>query len=83
MLRLTKIVKCHPNLSIFTVFLKYRNCMSKIRKLKVTDYAALRQGLAMEYMTYSFFNEIHDILYIAQSMRQVGMEECSPDLICF
>ena len=31
------------NLSIFTVFLKNRNFISKIRRSKVTDYAALKQ----------------------------------------
>ena len=34
-----KVVK---HLSIFTVFLKNRNFISKIRISKVTDYAALR-----------------------------------------
>ena len=36
-----KMVKCLPELSIFTVFLKNRNFISKIRISKVTDYAAL------------------------------------------
>ena len=37
-----KMVKCLPELSIFfTVFLKKRNFISKIRISKVTDYAAL------------------------------------------
>ena len=35
------MVKCLPNLSIFTVFLKNRNFIFKIRISKVTDYAAL------------------------------------------
>ena len=36
-----KMVKCLPNMSIFIVFLKNRNFISKIRISKVTDYAAL------------------------------------------
>ena len=35
------MVKCYLNLSIFTVFLKNRNFISKIKRSKVTDYAAL------------------------------------------
>ena len=40
-LRFMKMVKIYLNLSIFTVFLKNRNLISKIRTSKVTDYAAL------------------------------------------
>ena len=36
-----KMVTVYLNLSIFAVFLKNRNIISKIRKSKVTDYAAL------------------------------------------
>ena len=36
-----KIVKCLPEFEYFTVFLKNRNFISKIRISKVTDYAAL------------------------------------------
>ena len=40
--RFTKMVKnIYVNLSIFTVFLKNRNFTSKIKRSKVTDYAAL------------------------------------------
>ena len=35
------MVKCLPELSIFTVFLTNRNFIYKIRRSKVTDYAAL------------------------------------------
>ena len=41
LLRFTKLVNVYLNLSIFTVFLKNRNFISKIRSSKVTDYAAL------------------------------------------
>ena len=33
------------NFSFFTVFLKNRNISSKIKRLKVTDYAALNKGV--------------------------------------
>ena len=39
--RFTKLVKCIPELSFFTVFLKNRNVSSKIKRSKFTDYAAL------------------------------------------
>ena len=35
------MVKCFIYLSIFAVFLKKKNIISKIRRPKVTDYAAL------------------------------------------
>ena len=38
------MVKCLPEFEYFTVFLKNRNFISKIRRSKVTDYAALRSG---------------------------------------
>ena len=37
-----KMVKCLPEFEYFTVFLKNRNFISKIRRSKVTDYAFLR-----------------------------------------
>ena len=40
-LRFMKMVNVYLNLSIFTVFLKNRNFISKIRRSKVTDYAVL------------------------------------------
>ena len=35
------MVNVYPNFSIFTLFLKNKNIISKIRRSKVTDYAAL------------------------------------------
>ena len=35
------MVKCLPELEYFTVFLKNKNIIFKIRRSKVTDYAAL------------------------------------------
>ena len=37
------------NLSIFTVFLKNKNIIFKIRRPKVTDYAALRESVYCAY----------------------------------
>ena len=36
------MVKCLPEFEYFTVFLKNRNFISKIRRSEVTDYAALK-----------------------------------------
>ena len=38
------MVKCLPEFEYFTVFLKNKNNIFKIRRSKVTDYAALRQN---------------------------------------
>ena len=38
-----KMVKCLPEFEYFTVFLKKRNFISKIRRSKVTYYAALKK----------------------------------------
>ena len=46
-----KKVKVYLNLSIFTVFLKNRNFISKIRISKVTDYAALSATRFMGIIT--------------------------------
>ena len=44
------MVKCLPEIEYFTVFLKNKNFISKIRISKVTDYAALKQA---NYITKS------------------------------
>ena len=49
---LTKMVKCLPEFEYFTVFLKNRNFISKIRRSKVTDYAALMKELS-QYTQYT------------------------------
>ena len=38
------------NLCIFTVFLKNKNIIFKIRRSKVTDYAALKVGLPVGFL---------------------------------
>ena len=42
---LRNLKNVYLNFSFFTVFLKNRNIISKIKKSKVTDYAALKQIL--------------------------------------
>ena len=39
------MVKCLPEFEYFTVFLKNKNISFKIKRSKVTDYAALRVHL--------------------------------------
>ena len=49
------------NFSFFTVFLKNRNISSKIKRSKVTDYAALRGRYAFENRNkeIKFVKQIH------------------------
>ena len=42
------MVKCLPDLSIFAVFLKNKNIIFKIRRSKVTDYAALKERICSQ-----------------------------------
>ena len=44
LLNFMKMVKCLPEFEYFTVFLKNRNFISKIRISKVTDYAVLSRN---------------------------------------
>ena len=43
LLRLTKLEKCIPQFCFFVVYLKNRSIISKIKRSKVTDYAALTE----------------------------------------
>ena len=43
------MVKCLPEFEYFTVFLKNKNIIFKIKRSKVTDYAALRFALYLNY----------------------------------
>ena len=45
------------NFSIFTAFLKNRNIISKMKRSKVTDYAALRLGKHTYFSKLFFFLE--------------------------
>ena len=51
-----KIVIFYLRLSIFTVFLKNRNIISKIRRSKVTDYAALKDKYCLARMEANLRN---------------------------
>ena len=46
------MVKCLPDLNIFTVFLKNKNIIFKIRRSKVTDYAALMTSLILMPLSF-------------------------------
>ena len=50
------------NFSFFTVFLKKRNISSKIKRSKITDYAALSGSLAALVPTNSFIIVIYDFI---------------------
>ena len=52
------MVNVHLNLSIFTVFLKNKNIIFKIRRSKVTDYAALNAVYIFNKKT-----NFHGVLY--------------------
>ena len=43
------------NFSIFTVFLKNRNIISKMKRSKVTDYAALKEGMCSAHGMETLF----------------------------
>ena len=45
LLRFMKMIKCLPEFEHFTVFLKIRNFISKIRRSKITNFAALKPVL--------------------------------------
>ena len=60
------MVKCLPDLSIFTEFLKNRNFIPKIKRSKVTDYAALR------FRTRNFFHVFTYIAYVKHVTRRAG-----------
>ena len=50
------MVKCLPDLSIFTVFLKNKNIIIKIRRSKVTEYAALKTLLQQGISEFVLFD---------------------------
>ena len=55
------MVNVYQNLSIFTVFLKNKNNISKNRRSKVTDYAALKD-YRLECARISILHQ-SDLLY--------------------
>ena len=59
LVRFTKMVL---NLSTFAVFLKNRNIISKIRRSKVTDNAALIESQFLKKITSSIFQREHSVI---------------------
>ena len=49
-----KKIKCIPKFSIFTLFLKNRNIISKMKRSKVTDYASLTNSVHHDFHSYLF-----------------------------
>ena len=76
------MVKCYLNLSIFTVFLKNRNFISKIRRSKVTDYAALRvkfqNGFNVRNIkeTSGFCHQVNKAATSLHSFRVTSIPSC-------
>ena len=50
LLRFTKMVKYLPEFEYFTVFLKNRNFISKTKRSKVTDSAALKSVIFFSFL---------------------------------
>ena len=65
------MVKCLHDFSYFTVFLKNRNISFKIKRSKVTDYAALKGVLEKNIIKKCFSSSRH-----VQSLQQDLEEIC-------
>ena len=52
------MVKSLHEFEYFTVFLKYRNFTSKIKRSNVTDYAALRKEFALRGSKFFLLREV-------------------------
>ena len=61
------------NFSIFTAFLKNRNIISKMKRSKVTDYAALRLGKHTYFSKLFFFWKNYIILCILKGILPIKM----------
>ena len=69
-----KLVKCIPNFIYIIVFLKIRNIISKNRRSKVTDYAALSSHSKIDKTK---------VLKTNGSLMQVeSIAECSLEALC-
>ena len=64
------MVKCLPEFEYFTVFLKNRNFISKIRRSKVTDYAALTKS-------FRDFQELHKFGLLCILYKDVKVSRCT------
>ena len=58
-----KLVKCIPEFYFFTVFMENRNIISKIKRSKVTDYAALMIG-DVHLLFIAHFMNIFSFLWV-------------------
>ena len=62
-----KMIKCLPEFEYFNVFLKNINFISKIRRSKVTDYAALRVADSSICIT----NQLNNYRYVSSVMKEL------------
>ena len=74
------------NLSIFNVFLKNKNIIFKIRRSKVTDYAALKTSINLKrHDPYQNLSSIYDyfsaFLAVAFMCMRVGILGRKPDFV--
>ena len=74
-----KMVKCLPEFEYFTVFLKNRNLISKIRISKVTDYAALKSKYFLSRLSNGQLN-INDFVRCSCTFNVIDMNNIK---ICF
>ena len=65
-----KMVKCLPEYEYFTMFLKNKNIIFKIRRSKVTDYAALS--------VHSKIDKTKILMANGELMKVESIAECSP-----
>ena len=72
MLRFTKMVKCLPEFEYFTVLLKNKNIIFKIRRSKVTDYAALNVRIELTSSSTMYMNmrKMKDLISLSIGMDQ-------------
>ena len=56
------MVKCLPEFEYFTVLLKNRNFISKIKRSKVTDYAALKVKVIIQTFFICIYYRANSIL---------------------
>ena len=65
-------------MSILTVFMKNKNIIFKIRRSKVTDYAALKQRLLIRKFCENFTDANNVKIHICQAKMQLGGDLLTP-----
>ena len=73
-LDLRKWSNVYLNLSIFTLFLKNKNIIFKIRRSKVTDYAALTTHISRVLISWQF-------VQLACTRSSVTMASCNESVV--